>query len=285
MFDVTIDSAIDEFNRLLQEALTNASTQAIKATANDVIKLTLPNNLSNTDKNKPASKQKGTFSKNIKALKQRIKSNILGDNIEGSGIPTAIPSPKGNPLKKTIKGKQYMPFMLVAKPKGSKRRAKVNPTRLKIASSGQELLTHIKNNTKLENNGITFRRRNKGSSIMWITKPSIARQASALLEKRAGNLLSGRSALANRAAQSEGNILSGILGAQTVGKSGSANITIANGKIQFKATNNEVDDKVQSYQQSIVDENIPKTLKYHLENAINHINMNSLRNKAKAKFK
>lgn len=285
MFDVTIDSAIDEFNRLLQEALTNASTQAIKATANDVIKLTLPNNLSNTDKNKPASKQKGTFSKNIKALKQRIKSNILGDNTEGSGIPTAIPSPKGNPLKKTIKGKQYMPFMLVAKPKGSKRRAKVNPTRLKIASSGQELLTHIKNNTKLENNGITFRRRNKGSSIMWITKPSIARQASALLEKRAGNLLSGWSALANRAAQSEGNILSGILGAQTVGKSGSANITIANGKIQFKATNNEVDDKVQSYQQSIVDENIPKTLKYHLENAINHINMNSLRNKAKAKFK
>ena len=91
--------------------------------------------------------------------------------------------------------------------------------------------------------------------------------------------------MANRAAQSEGNILSGILGAQTVGKSGSANITIANGKIQFKATNNEVDDKVQSYQQSIVDENIPKTLKYHLENAINHINMNSLRNKAKAKFK
>ena len=285
MFDVTIDSAIDEFNRLLQEALTNASTQAIKATANDVIKLTLPNNLSNTDKNKPASKQKGTFSKNIKALKQRIRSNILGDNTEGSGIPTAIPSPKGNPLKKSIKGKQYMPFMLVAKPKGSKRRAKVNPTRLKIASSGQELLTHIKNNTKLENNGITFRRRNKGSSIMWITKPSIARQASALLEKRAGNLLSGWTALANRAAQSEGNILSGILGAQTVGKSGSANITIANGKIQFKATNNEVDDKVQSYQQSIVDENIPKTLKYHLENAINHINMNSLRNKAKAKFK
>lgn len=285
MFDVTIDSAIDEFNRLLQEALTNASTQAIKATANDVIKLTLPNNLSNTDKNKPASKQKGTFSKNIKALKQRIRSNILGDNTEGSGIPTAIPSPKGNPLKKTIKGKQYMPFMLVAKPKGSKRRAKVNPTRLKMASSGQELLTHIKNNTKLENNGITFRRRNKGSSIIWITKPSIARQASALLEKRAGNLLSGWTALANRAAQSEGNILSGILGAQTVGKSGSANITIANGKIQFKATNNEVDDKVQSYQQSIVDENIPKTLKYHLENAINHINMNSLRNKAKAKFK
>lgn len=285
MFDVTIDSAIDEFNRLLQEALTNASTQAIKATANDVIKLTLPNNLSNTDKNKPASKQKGTFSKNIKALKQRIRSNILGDNTEGSGIPTAIPSPKGNPLKKSIKGKQYMPFMLVAKPKGSKRRVKVNPTRLKIANSGQELLTHIKNNTKLENNGITFRRRNKGSEIMWITKPSIARQASALLEKRAGNLLSGWTALANRAAQSEGNILSGILGAQTVGKSGSANITIANGKIQFKATNNEVDDKVQSYQQSIVDENIPKTLKYHLENAINHINMNSLRNKAKAKFK
>lgn len=285
MFDVTIDSAIDEFNRLLQEALTNASTQAIKATANDVIKLTLPNNLSNTDKNKPASKQKGTFSKNIKALKQRIRSNILGDNTEGSGIPTAIPSPKGNPLKKSIKGKQYMPFMLVAKPKGSKRRVKVNPTRLKMASSGQELLAHIKNNTKLENNGITFRRRNKGSSIMWITKPSIARQASALLEKRAGNLLSGWTALANRAAQSEGNILSGILGAQTVGKSGSANITIANGKIQFKATNNEVDDKVQSYQQSIVDENIPKTLKYHLENAINHINMNSLRNKAKAKFK
>ena len=66
MFEVTIESALDTFTRLYKAELVKAAKQAVKATANDAIKVTLPNTLNNVDKKKPASKQKGTYSKNIK---------------------------------------------------------------------------------------------------------------------------------------------------------------------------------------------------------------------------
>lgn len=284
MIGVTIESALEEFNRLLQEALTQASKQALKATANDVVKITLPNTLKNTSKDKPASKQKSTFSKNLKALKGRIKENIVGDGMEGSGIPTAIPNADGEPIPNSIRGIPYMPYFLVAKPKGAKRRYKVAKTRAKVVTTSQELLAHIKKNTELKSEKITFRQRKQGSSIVWITKPSIAKQAAAMLQKRAGNLLSGWSALANKAAESEGNILNGVLGSQEVDRKGSANIKVGDGETTFKASNDEVGTNQQHYQQSVIDRSIPSSFQYHLQNAINRINMNTLRTKAKAKF-
>lgn len=281
MLDISIESALDEYAKLIQQALEKASKQAVKATANDVVKITLPNTLNNTDKSKPASKQKGTFSKNIKALKQRIKQNIIGNGIEGQGIPTSVPSAKGNPLKAKTKGKIYMPYVLIAKPKGSKRRIKIKGDSVKTEMTAKGLADYIQRNTDLVSDKITYRKKKKGSEIFWITKSSIAKQAAGLLQQRAGNLLSGWTALANRAAESEGNILNGLLGSQRVDRDGSATIKTDNGKVVLDATNREVGDKVKSYQQNVIDRSIPNSMKYHLENAIKHINFNALRNQVR----
>lgn len=285
MINVTLKSALDEFNRLLNQALEKASQQAVKATANDVIKITLPNTLNNTDKSKPASKLKGKFKENIKALKERISQNIIGDGIEGSGIPTAIPAADGQPIPNSIRGIAYMPYFLVAKPKGSKRRYKVKKTKGKVAKTSEELLNHIKKNTTLETGKQAFRKRKKGAEIMWITKPATAKGVAKMLQERAGNLLSGWTALANKAAETEGNILNGVLDKQRVDRKGSANIKNENGKVTFQATNSEVGNEQQSYQQGVIDKSIPSSFQYHLQNAIDRINMNSLRTQAKAHLK
>ena len=280
MFDVTIESSLDKFQRLFKEALEKASKQAVKATANDAIKVTLPNNLNNVDKSKPASKQKGTFAKNIKALKTRIKQDIIGDGIEGKGIPTAIPAANGEPIPNSIKGIAYMPYFLVAKPKGSKRRFKLGKTKAKVANSPQELIQFLKKTTHLKSKKVTYRHRNS-ASVIWITKASVAKQAAGELQKRAGKLLSGWTQLANKAAEKEDNILNGLLNGQTVDRTGSAKIRIGKGKVSILAYNDEVPEFKSRYQQNVVDSTLPKSFQYHLQNAINNINFNTLKNQAK----
>lgn len=265
--------SLREFSEETVKALEKASAQAVKATANDVIKLTLPNTLSNVDTSKPASKQKGVFKTNVKRLQQRIKENIMGKGIEGDdGIATAIPSPEGKPLKKTIKGKSYLGIFLTAKPKGSKRRFKIKNQNINVADSVPALISFIRANSELVRKKVAFRRR-KGKNVIWITKASTIKQAATQLSKRAGNLLSGWSQLATK---TESNMMT-ILSAQTVDRGGSASISTSNGKVTFKATNDESHASVSSYQQRMVDSNVPRSFKYHLENAIKNINWNNLR--------
>ena len=273
MFNTQVKSSLKKFSQLFQEELKKASNQAIKATANDVIKVTLPNTLNNTDKNKPASRQRSTFNKNIKALKSRIERDIVGKN----GIPSAIPAANGNPIPRTIKGEGNMPFMLINKGKG-KRRKKRKTVNLQIAQSPHELIQYIKKNTKLARKTNTYRKRNKGAKIIWITRASIAKQAAKILEKRAGNTLSGWSALASKV---QNKILQSLLNSQEVDKQGSATITNTSGKVTLKARNDEVNSSIQSYQQSVVNSSIPKTFAYHLNNAVKRINYNKLRKQIK----
>lgn len=277
MFEVTIESALDTFTRLYKAELVKAAKQAVKATANDAIKVTLPNTLNNVDKKKPASKQKGTYSKNIKKLKDRIKGDIIGNGVEGQGIPSAIPSHDGQPIPSSIKGIAYMPYFLVAKPKGSKRRFKVQKTKAKVANSVQDLLAHLKRNTHLKSKRVTSRVRNKNASIIWITKASVAKQAAGELMKRAGNILSGWASLANKAAGEDGNILAGLLGNQNVDRKGSATIKTTAGETSILAYNDSVPEYKASYQQSVVDSTLPKSFQYHLQNAIDRINVNTIR--------
>lgn len=279
MFDITIKSSLEKFVDLYLKELTSASRQAVKATANDAIKVTLPNTLNNVDKNKPASKQKSTYNKNLKALKDRIKKDIIGDGIEGSGIPTAIPAADGNPIPSSIRGIAYMPYMLLAKPKGSKRRTKIRP-RL-TANNADDLIQHIKRHTHLKSKKVTYRQRNNSTPIMWITKPSIAKQAASQMQLKAGNLLSGWSALAEKAAENSTNMLSGLLSKQQVGKKGSATITSTPGETSILAYNDEVNEKKQGYQQQVVDSTLSNSFKYHLQNAIDRINTKSIKNKSK----
>ena len=268
-----LKKSLDEFNKQFCEAIEDASLRAVKATANDVIKLTLPNGLDNVNKDKPASKQKGVFKANVKRLEARIRENIMGKGIEGEdGMATAVPSADGKPVKKTIKGKSYYGIFLLAKPKGSKRRIKATGQRVKYANSYQEVINFIKKNSKLIRKKVAYRQRT-GSEVIWIKKPSLLKQAATQMGKRAGNLLSGWAALTQKV---ENDTLS-ILSAQNVDKAGSAQISIKNGQVQFKASNDESHPAISSYQQRMVDSNIPKTLKYHLENNINRINWKNIR--------
>ncbi|MBO5957115.1 MAG: hypothetical protein J6Q39_06125 [Bacteroidales bacterium] len=268
-----LKKSLDEFNKQFCEAIEDASLRAVKATANDVIKLTLPNGLDNVNKDKPASKQKGVFKANVKRLEARIRENIMGKGIEGEdGMATAVPSADGNPLKKTIKGKSYYGIFLLAKPKGSKRRIKATGQKVKYANSYQEVINFIKKNSKLIRKKVAYRQRT-GSEVIWIKKPSLLKQAATQMGKRAGNLLSGWAALTQKV---ENDTLS-ILSAQNVDKAGSAKISVKNGQVQFKASNDESHPAISSYQQRMVDSNIPKTLKYHLENNINRINWKNIR--------
>jgi hypothetical protein len=268
-----LKKSLDEFNKLFCEAVEDASLRAVKATANDVIKLTLPNGLDNVNKDKPASKQKGVFKANVKRLEARIRENIMGKGIEGEdGMATAVPSADGKPLKKTIKGKSYYGIFLLAKPKGSKRRIKATGQKVKYANSYQEVIDFIKKNSKLIRKKVAYRQRT-GSEVIWIKKPSLLKQAATQMGKRAGNLLSGWAALTQKV---DNDTLS-ILSAQNVDKAGSAKISVKNGQVQFKASNDESHPAISSYQQRMVDSNIPKTLKYHLENNINRINWKNIR--------
>lgn len=268
-----LKKSLDEFNKQFCEAIEDASLRAVKATANDVIKLTLPNGLDNVNKDKPASKQKGVFKANVKRLEARIRENIMGKGIEGEdGMATAVPSANGKPVKKTIKGKSYYGIFLLAKPKGSKRRIKATGQRVKYANSYQEVINFIKKNSKLIRKKVAYRQRT-GSEVIWIKKPSLLKQAAAQMGKRAGNLLSGWAALTQKV---DNDTLS-ILSAQNVDKAGSAQISVKNGQVQFKASNDESHPAISSYQQRMVDSNIPKTLKYHLENNINRINWKNIR--------
>lgn len=268
-----LKKSLDEFNKEFCKAIEDASLRAVKATANDVIKLTLPNGLDNVSKDKPASKQKGVFKANVKRLEARIRENIMGKGIEGEdGIATAVPSANGKPVKKTIKGKSYYGIFLLAKPKGSKRRIKATNQNVRYANSYQEVIDFIKKNSKLVRKKVAYRQRT-GSEVIWIKKPSLLRQAATQMGKRAGNLLSGWAALTQKV---DNDTLS-ILSAQNVGKGGSAKISVKDGQIQFKASNDESNPAISSYQQRMVDSNIPKTLKYHLENNINRINWKNIR--------
>lgn len=268
-----LKKSLDEFNKQFCEAIEDASLRAVKATANDVIKLTLPNGLDNVNKDKPASKQKGVFKANVKRLEARIRENIMGKGIEGEdGMATAVPSANGKPVKKTIKGKSYYGIFLLAKPKGSKRRIKATGQRVKYANSYQEVINFIKKNSKLIRKKVAYRQRT-GSEVIWIKKPSLLKQAATQMGKRAGNLLSGWAALTQKV---DNDTLS-ILSAQNVDKAGSAKISVKNGQVQFKASNDESHPAISSYQQRMVDSNIPKTLKYHLENNINRINWKNIR--------
>ena len=279
MFDISIKSSLKKFVDLYLKELLSASRQAVKATANDAIKVTLPNTLNNVDKNKPASKQRSTYNKNLRALKDRIKKDIIGDGIEGSGIPTAIPAADGNPIPNSIRGIAYMPYMLLGKAKGSKRRTKIRPKL--TANNAEELIHHIKKHTELKSKKITYRQRKPSSPIMWITKPSIAKQAATQMQLKAGDLLSGWSALAEKTAENSNNILSGLLSKQQVGKKGSAEITTTPGETSILAYNDEVNEAKQKYQQQVVDSTLSNSFKYHLQNAIDRINTKGIKNKSK----
>lgn len=70
---IRVKNDVHKFIKLYDEELVKASQSAIKATANEVLKYTLPNTPNNVDNKLSASKSKGAMKKNIKKLTEKNK--------------------------------------------------------------------------------------------------------------------------------------------------------------------------------------------------------------------
>ena len=88
---------------------------AIKATANEVIKYTLPSTPTNVDNKQSASKSVGTIKKNITNLRKRIYKNIIGKK-----IPTGIPTTNGSIVRGSSNAPTHLPYIVKRKGKSKK---------------------------------------------------------------------------------------------------------------------------------------------------------------------
>jgi hypothetical protein len=88
---------------------------AIKATANEVLKYTLPNTPTNVNNKLSASKSKTQIKKNITNLQKRIINNIVGKK-----IPSAIPTKTGAIIKGTCNAPTHLPYVVKKKGRSKK---------------------------------------------------------------------------------------------------------------------------------------------------------------------
>ena len=258
---------IIKFLDLYDEELIKASQMAIKATANEVIKYTLPSTPTNVDNKQSASKSVGTIKKNITNLRKRIYKNIIGKK-----IPTGIPTTNGSIVRGSSNAPTHLPY--IVKRKGKSKKFQVQPPL--FTSSPQELVKYIEDNSIIRSDKTADRKRKKGSRFIWVDSPNTVRAAATILSKRAGNLLSGWQVLLNRINQMKGedsNILNKVLPPDsTVSKKGSASLITTPDRVSIRATNNSVEAATQGYQQRVVDKNIRSNFKKHLKNYIERIN-------------
>lgn len=262
---VDIVQNVTQFLQLYDKELVKASQAAIKATANEVIKYTLPNTPKNVDNKKSASKSTKEIKQNIANLQKRIKANITGKK-----IPQALPTKTGIIIKGTCTAPTHLPYVVKRKNKKNQ----IIPTL--YTSSPQELVKHLEENTVINSDKTASRRSKKGARFMWVDSTKTVNAAASILAKRAGNLLSGWNALLNRINAMKGDstsLLSSVLPATaTVGKKGSSSVTATTSKSTVKASNDEVEAATQGYQQRVVDKGIQYNFNKHLKNYISRIN-------------
>lgn len=269
---IRVKNDVHKFLKLYDEELIKASQMAIKATANEVLKYTLPNTPSNVDNKQSASKSLGAMKTNLKKLRQRIVNNITGKK-----IPSAIPAKTGAIIKGTTTAPTHLPY--VVKRKGKSKKYQVQPPL--YTSSPDELVKYIEDNSIIDAKKTADRKRKKGAKFMWVDSPKTVRAAAAILAKRAGNLLSGWQTLLNKVAALRGednNLLNKVLPADaTVSSKGSGSLITTSDKSSIRATNNAVAPATQGYQQRVVDSNIKTNFRKHLRNYIERINTRKIK--------
>lgn len=274
---IRVKNDVHKFIKLYDEELVKASQSAIKATANEVLKYTLPNTPNNVDNKLSASKSKGAMKKNIKNLQKRIRQNITGKK-----IPSAIPAKTGAIIKGTCTAPTHLPY--VVKRKGKSKKYQVQPPL--FTSNPSELVKYLEDNTVIDAKKTANRRRKKGSRFIWVDSPQTVRAAAEILAKRAGNLLSGWQTLLNRVAALKGdesNLLRQIMPADaTVSSKGSGSLITTPDKSSIRASNNAVEPATQGYQQRVVDQNIKKNFRKHLQNFIERINTSKIKQQVKS---
>lgn len=274
---IRVKNQVHKFIRLYNQELINASQMAIKATANEVLKYTLPNTPTNVNNKLSASKSKTQLKKNIRNLQQRIINNIVGKQ-----IPQAIPTKNGIIVRGSCTAPTHLPY--VVKKKGRSKKYKVDPPL--YTSSPQELVKHLEQNTVIEAKKTADRKRKSKARFMWVDSPKTVKAAAEILSKRAGNLLSGWQTLLDRVAALKGDeshLLGQIMPKDaTVSNKGSGSLITTPDRCSIRAVNRSVDSATQGYQQRVVDKNIKTNFKKHLKNYIEHINSSKIKKAAKS---
>lgn len=269
---IRVKNDVHKFLKLYDEELVKASQMAIKATANEILKYTLPNTPNNVDNSLSASKSKAAMKKNIKNLQARIRKNITGKK-----IPSGIPTKNGIIIRGSCNAPTHLPY--IVKRKGKSKKYQVQPPL--YTSSPQELVKHLEANTIINANKTADRKRKKGAKFIWVESTQVVKEAANILALRAGNLLSGWQTLLNRVAAlrgDESNLLKQVLPANaTVSNKGSGSLITNADKSSIRASNDEVEPQTQGYQQRVVDSNIKKNFRKHLKNYIERINSNKIK--------
>lgn len=265
--DIKVKSeGLQRFFTVYDDYLKGAIEKGLKATANRVFSHTLPNRQFENIRASKALNKKG-----INALKDRIKTNIVGNGKVGQGIATAHQDKKGRPIKETVDGNVGV-GLYVRKTAKTKRGRKDYASR-PVEKSPQGVLSYIQKNTKIEDKkGVARRIKTRKGVFMFATRSAII-GAVKMLQKRAGQLLSGWSRLA---AITQNTKLSAILSGQTVDGSGDATMTTNDTGVKMSARDNAVATAKESYQQKIIDDKLPEWVSYLVENEIKHIPVSRL---------
>ena len=299
MLDVKIQSSISEFVEEWSKECVKAEVRAMVSTFNEIVKYTLPN----TPKTVPTTKHKEknpTFDynkmaaskvvpemkENLKKLRSRIVSDIIGDGKIGSGIPRAFVTNKGTIIPDTLEGKVYAGYVVRKKPKAKKGKIDVLPEN--YTNSAATLLNHVLESTFMrKGKNVAYRVKSRSSKVLVIDSANTAKTVAKELSLNAGVLLMGWRNLEKKIMmrrESNGvTILDKILGKTRQAPMGSGTIIQEMEKVIMKGTNPNVSKYDQGYQQRVVNENIVKNLSKHLEREISFINTNKIRKRIKEK--
>lgn len=260
--DIKVKSeGLHRFFKVYDEYLKKAIEKGMKATANRVFSHTLPNRQFENIRASKALNKKG-----INALKDRIKTNIVGNGKVGQGIATAHQGYNGKPIRETVDGN--VGVGLYVRKTATTKQGRKHYAKFPVERSPQGVLSYIKTNTEIKDkNGTARRVKTKKGVFLFATRSAIM-GAVKMLQKRAGQLLSGWSRLANLTQNTK---LAGILSGQNVDGSGDATMTINDTGVKLTARDNAVAPAKESYQQKIIDDKLPEWVSYLVDNEVKHI--------------
>lgn len=233
----------------MQAIIYNGTRKIGQTVTNKIIARTLPNT--------PRS-GRNPSKRNVNALRQRIKSNFMGD---GKDFLQALPNAEGKPIWSKTEGSTSLPVVVEKKFRGrpSKGRRVNRPDKV---FEPMALVSYIKRNTEFKRKGgVAMRVRKKGADFVWTTKANLTR-AMQIMQGRAGNTIFGWSSLAGLVGSA------GITRSVNMDKSsfdspgGKASFVPASfsssSSIRMSAQDYNAPSFVQSYQQRVIDVNIPK---------------------------
>lgn len=251
----------------IQAVINDAIAKGLKTVANRAIVSTLPLTIKDAMGKSPSSALK---KQPINKLKARIKGDIMGDGKLGSGIATAIVGGDGDAMI-DMQGGGYMPFVVQRTKNSTRGRKKKKNNKQTIlprylVSSANMLLNHIYNNTRKKGSNKPMSRFIKsGAKYVWTTVDTI-KQVVELLQKRAGNFLSGWKQLASKVGNKK---LNTILAGGQHDNSGYGDLSITENKVTLNAGNESVPPYKQGYA-NMVESHIERWTRESVKNELTY---------------